>query len=121
MLQFAISIAIDDCLERISCILIAVFVHIQTCNGEAGLPDVRRFAIGRRNLVCRCFCRVKITIDNLHQQCFIRGRCRMLRCQLLCLILIDADKQTHADDNAADNIGAILRPPGTDLVNLFFF
>jgi len=120
-LQFGVGATSQKRIERIHGILITTFFHIQFGHGKPGQGGISRRSIvvvQVRRYGLRC---VEIAVVDLAGQRLIARRCLHAAGLLLSLPKIPADENRNTEHNATNHVEAVLLPPGSHCLDLFFF
>ena len=112
---------VKHCAESIRSILIAVLVHVKTRHRKLGLRRVARIGICRAQLVSSDLCLLQLAVNDVIGQRFVQCRRLHLCVELAVLIVVHAEQQQRTCSDAKDDVTAVLRPPASYLIDLFFF
>ncbi len=121
MTKLTVAAHCDQLPERGCRILVAILVHVETRHRQLGLRRVGRIGIVRRQFGGDDLRLFEVAIADMNRQRFIQLRRLDLRIDLVALVLVVADEQSHRENDTCDDIAAVLSPPRAHLFNLFFF
>ncbi len=111
----------EQLVQRVRRILITILIHVEPRHCQFRLCCIGRICIIQRQLIGNKHRIVDIAVGEMICQFLKQHRRFYLRFQFAALVVIPTKQQTSANNDSANNVAAILRPPPTHFLNLFFF
>ena len=121
MLKMFETVHLEQLVQCLGCVLVAVLVHVQSRHSEFRLRCVGTVPVLAIELGGRRFRGLQIAAGHVLREVVVKCRCGNFRIDLLRLVVIDPEQDGRAERDAANHVQAVVRPPRTHLVNLFFF